>query len=195
MHLKLREQSTPNVKRSSFWCFSVYSHWSMNTWTVTKTEKGGFTGESSKENHCLMSQWLNKDPSFTQRRLQNRRAELSPNFKAFWEWKNKSMKIIKLCNDKEFLQTLLFISQSRCVEVRWMSLIGLQVCSLASALPSSEVTFIQRKRRLLSFVFFDRSRACLNKPLWVMHFTSLSYVSEHYGITHVKVLSLFTKVE
>lgn len=28
-----------------------------------------------------------------------------------------------------------------------------------------------------------------------MHFTTSSYVSEHYGVTHVKILSLLTKVK
>lgn len=27
------------------------------------------------------------------------------------------------------------------------------------------------------------------------HFTSSSYVSEHYGVTHVRILSLLTKVK
>ncbi len=34
-----------------------------------------------------------------------------------------------------------------------------------------------------------------NKRWWVKHFTSSSYVGEHYGVAHVRILSLLTKVK
>ncbi len=46
-----------------------------------------------------------------------------------------------------------------------------------------------------SFFFFFLLWFCLNRRWWVMHFTSSSYVSEHYGVTHVRILSLLTKVK
>lgn len=42
---------------------------------------------------------------------------------------------------------------------------------------------------------FPFSCCCLNRRWRVMHFTSSSHVSEHHGVTHVRILSLFTKVK